>query len=80
VFRGKFYECDARDLRVIHAESDLFSIGMMMLEEFEDANTAWKHVIKTYILSNSYNKTTRRKIIETTLAIQQPTALQFMET
>jgi len=51
----------------------------MMLEQFTDTDTAWKHVIKTYLLTNTYNKTTRRKIIETTLAIQQLTALQFMK-
>jgi len=79
VFRGRFYECDARHLHVIHAEFDIFSMGMMMLEQFTDTDTAWKHVIKTYLLTNTYNKTTRRKISETTLAIQQLTALQFMK-
>jgi len=80
VFRANFYECDILDLQEIHAEFDLFSIGIMMLEEFGVTDTAWNYIIKTYLLSNTYNKTTRRKIIENTLAIQQLTALQFIKT
>ena len=80
VFRGKFYECDALDLRVINAEFDLFSMGMMMLDEFSDTDTAWRFVIKYRLLSSTYNKTTRRKILETNVAIQQLCALNFMST
>jgi len=76
-FRIQYYSCKNEDMSVINGEFDVFSLGVFILNYYEDKNTEIKHIIMSKLFCTKYHKSARMRLTETAEAIQRLEVLSF---
>jgi hypothetical protein len=70
-FRTRYYCCATEDMNVINGEFDVFSLGVLILQYYQNKDIVIKNVILGTLFSNTYAKSARQRLTETAEAIQR---------
>jgi len=76
-FRSQYYACEDENMSVINGEFDVFSLGMLILNHYQNKNTEIKNIILTKLFSKKYEKLPCQRLTETAEAIQRLEVLFF---